>query len=630
MTAFGGTAGKVLEALRPHGLKANGTGSTFHANAVWRNGDSMGLSIAIHDDEHGTWHDHARDESGSLYELAGRLGIETPQGTGSAIATTKRSYTGLADYAEAHGLTPEALAAAGWEATTHGKRPCLSFPTASGMRYRYLDGNKPHYISEQGYKPCWYGLKKAATLATKLNAALVICNGEISTVAAQHHGIPACCVTSGEKAIPPHLMAELKQAWTGPIWLTFDNDSTGRATAASIAQQLPGAQVLNLWGQGDDGADLADFVMLYRGAALDELRKKASVVSTAPSSPVPASTAPATASVNSAQLFSMADLLAKAARAKAEPELIMSAATRLQAEVSAILRRTQSVQSHEVGDVAVTAFSELKARIAHPAEVTGLRTNFPDLDRRLLGLQKGAVYAVLAETSMGKSWFAASLVGAFVRQNTRGYIVTTEMGRAFWLRRVAAYMACVDDTDMQRGRVTPEQLKAIDRAYCEIASTASLMNDTPSPTIEALEIALSMATEMENLDWIVFDSASRLTVSGVTDMLQRHNMVAEWLLTIAKAMNVPVVFTAQSGRNGKDRQDKRPQLWDFQHSSAYEQNADAVLGLYRAGKYDDALSMSPEAEIIVLKDRRGGASGYVARARSILNQGWYSEPEALR
>ena len=67
----------------------------------------------------------------------------------------------------------------------------------------------------------------------------MITNGEISTIAAQALGIPACAVTSGEKtSIPPELLEELRSAWDGPIMIALDCDATGRRCAAGQYQQL--------------------------------------------------------------------------------------------------------------------------------------------------------------------------------------------------------------------------------------------------------------------------------------------------------------------------------------------------------------------------------------------------------
>ena len=137
------TADAVLQHLASYNLKtepSNGSGNNYRCNSPLRpDSDSMGFTLKIADEEHGTWLDHVSDESGSLYELAEKLGIETPK---SEAKSGKRGYGGIDDYAKAHGIPASALIEAGWEAETVIKdgRPALTFKTANGMRWRFLDG----------------------------------------------------------------------------------------------------------------------------------------------------------------------------------------------------------------------------------------------------------------------------------------------------------------------------------------------------------------------------------------------------------------------------------------------------------------------------------------------------------
>src|SRR3989304_8724633 len=106
---------------------------------------------------------------------------------------------------------------------------------------------------------------------------LVICNGEASTVVAQHFGVAAVAITGGsEKPTVPHaLLTTLKAAYTGSIIVALDCDQAGHANAPRLAQFLiqAGYQAravdLDL---GNDGADLADFCRLYQREAAARLQ----------------------------------------------------------------------------------------------------------------------------------------------------------------------------------------------------------------------------------------------------------------------------------------------------------------------------------------------------------------------
>jgi len=266
------TAEKVIEAWRLRTSKPiRQRGQYWRGPSPLRgDSDSTGFVLHITGDEHGAWKDFVSGRSGSLYTLAREMGVPLP--TVTATADTKRGYDSLADYAQAHGVSAEVFEAAGWQETTHNNRPALAYPTANGTRWRFIDGNSPAYINPVGYNGCWYGLRRAVDMATKDKLPLVLCNGEPSTVVAQHYGIPACAITSGEKRLPDSLLAELTTAWAGDVLLCYDCDDTGRRVAGEVQAQLEGSKIVDL--AMDNHGDLADFCRLWGKDALGELMRR--------------------------------------------------------------------------------------------------------------------------------------------------------------------------------------------------------------------------------------------------------------------------------------------------------------------------------------------------------------------
>lgn len=256
------TAQRVIAHIERAGLHCKQEASgQYRSNSPFRaDSDSRAFTFTVNGDgEHGAWHDKVTDERGSLYDLAQRLGIEA----GATVQDTKRPYTNLADYAKAHGIEPDVLLAFGWEETTYQERPALVYKTATGPRYRFTDGDKPVYKPgfEDGHATpaCWYGLSRALELNAGL--PLVLCNGEISAIAGQTRGIPAIAITGGERALPEDLLAELKTAYSGSLWIALDCDATGKRVAEQIAEQWPDSVILDLG--LSDGGDLADFCLLH-------------------------------------------------------------------------------------------------------------------------------------------------------------------------------------------------------------------------------------------------------------------------------------------------------------------------------------------------------------------------------
>lgn len=245
-------------------------------NTPWRP-DADGGTLSVQPDAaYGLgikWYDHKDGAAGNGFTLAQRLGIHI---NGQKIDATDTPFRSLADYAHAHGCPVEVFQRAGWSQVQRAGHVAFAFTTAGGVRYRYADpvASKRKYDSDRGYHNCWYGLERAAGMAEGLGAPLILCNGEASTIAAQHHGVPACCVTGGEKgSLTGGLLSALREAWQGPIRIAYDCDLTGRKAARALAIFLREAgydcQAIDL--RGENGYDLADFCRLHNGTSADEV-----------------------------------------------------------------------------------------------------------------------------------------------------------------------------------------------------------------------------------------------------------------------------------------------------------------------------------------------------------------------
>lgn len=275
------TGDAVLARLAQYDVKKDSTGA-YRFNSPFRAGaNSHSCSLTLDGDgEHGAWQDFNGGDKGSLYELATRLGVPIEGKERQQVADSKRAYKNLAEYAALKGVPESVFLTAKWsqETVTYDKRPAFEFPTQGGKRYRFADGNKPAFKSQVGYKACWYGLTRAIELAKEQNTALVICNGEPSTIVGLHYRVPACCITGGEQpTIPAHLLTQLKEVWTGEIWLALDCDEAGRKAANGKAGLLRAAgftvKVLDL--NLSEKGDLADHCKLHTDSSLEALKKLA-------------------------------------------------------------------------------------------------------------------------------------------------------------------------------------------------------------------------------------------------------------------------------------------------------------------------------------------------------------------
>lgn len=253
--------------------------NSYRGNSPLRSGsDSNSFVLTFEEDEKGVYYDHVSGESGTLYDLAKKLDIELPEK--NQVENTKRTYHGIEDYARAHGVTADLLVQWHWRETVYQKRPALEFATRTGPRWRFLDGNKPPFKSPPDYQRCWYGLSEYQITRLEAGKPLIICNGEISVVAAQHQELAAVAVTGGEKGeIPPQLLDELRGKVANlkdlKIIVAMDCDRAGRIAARGIREQLErekfNVRAVDL--QLGRSGDLADFCMLRTDKSSEALEK---------------------------------------------------------------------------------------------------------------------------------------------------------------------------------------------------------------------------------------------------------------------------------------------------------------------------------------------------------------------
>lgn len=568
------TREKVLLAIQPYDPKEHPAG-TFRMNSPFRPGsNSHALTLTIRDEEHGAWLDFVSGESGSLYDFAEKMGIEIAR---QQVPDSKRVYAGLADYATSHGITADVLTAAGWteESVYDGSddfkcnRPALTFPTASGRRIRFIDGKKPSYKSIVGYTACWYGLDKALAIIRQDKQPLVVCNGEISTVVAQHFGIAACAVTSGEKKLPAHLLTELKNKWAGEIILAFDCDATGQRVAKEIHEQLPGAVIADLG--LSTGGDLADLCKLYTTEAKSELHKRAVAVPKEESA----------VSVN--DLAALVKQLVDVRRAEEKPELdIPTLLAQIDREIGVVRSKSQLAPVVTVAEMVNENEKRLLEVMQNPG-YRGLLSKMHSLDKMVGSFVGGRIHMLYGATNMGKSTLAVSLAREFIMQ-APGLVVPTEMPPNAWIDKLTSCICKIPFDVIEEGRLDAKELERVKDTYQMLRNRQLSIMKKVSPTPGDLMTEIRAHAE-RGYKWVLIDSISKLQAPGTSGIFDRMTEVANTIQDLAIETGMTFIVTSQVGRQVVQRSNKAPVSEDAYGSGSIEQNADVILSLYNHNHY---------------------------------------------
>jgi replicative DNA helicase len=598
-----GTAAMVIADLERRNIRFKKESERHYRsdNPLRGGSNSFAFHLLITGDESGAYYDHAHPEDyGSLYDLADALGL-VPQGA-HRVAESKRVYKNLADYAQAHGVDAAVFAAAKWTETSYEGRPAFTFPTADGNRLRFTDGSEPAYKWAGTGHPCWYGLAAAAKRAQDEKRPLVICNGEASTVVAQHLGLPAACVTGGEKGdMKAPLLEALKKAYpTGEIRIAFDCDKTGRTNAPKLEAQLKaagyGAKAINLG--LSKGGDLADFCRLYSEDVSAALAKCGGL-----SEPLDKETVER--EVKADDVTVLADgvrNLATSIRNGAETDI--ETLVRLQKQINTLIERKQPPEVISMSDVV----DEVMGEIDTPSPDFGLNCRLSKLNEAIGAIQEGW----MVDTNSGKSTLAATWIADQQIADRHGLVVPTEMKPRRYIAKIVAAMTGINWKEVFSSKLTPEDRSKVREALSELRTITDFLKGS-KPTISQIESAVRRrAAEKCPYEYLVIDSITRISTPGYTSLYDRMSAAADGLQALAVDYDVPVIITNQLGRKTTGRKNQMPQLHDGYGSGVVEQNCDVLVGLYDHNQYcrlreaDRDESIPPGMILLqVLKHREG-------------------------
>ncbi|MGA8043327.1 MAG: replicative DNA helicase [Terracidiphilus sp.] len=269
--------------------------------------------------------------------------------------------------------------------------------------------------------------------------------------------------------------------------------------------------------------------------------------------------------------------------------------------------------------IVANSFGSIDNLYKQSREVTGLATDFVELDRLTSGLQKGELIILAARPSMGKTAFAINMAqNAAVNHEAVVAVFSLEMSKESLLRRMLASQAWVDQRKLQTGFLGREDHDKLQSALGQLVETKLFIDDTAGISLAEMRAkARRLKQNASGLDLIVVDylqlmSATLPSAGGkrYENRTQEVSAISRGLKALAKELEVPVVALSQLSRASERRgDDKRPMLSDLRESGSIEQDADVVAFIHREAYYNRTEEMSEadkaKSEIIIAKQRNG-------------------------
>jgi len=272
------------------------------------------------------------------------------------------------------------------------------------------------------------------------------------------------------------------------------------------------------------------------------------------------------------------------------------------------LRKENSGESlQHIGKILLSVYDRLEELARSGKDIPGLSTGLRDLDRKINGLNKTDLLLIAARPGMGKTSMALNVALSVAK--TSGKTVaffSLEMSREQLAMRLLSNESFVDNQKLVTGKLSEEDWGKLSIASSALSQTDIRVDDNPAITVAEMN---AKCRRLDNLGLVLIDYLQLMTAAAPGKTGENRvtvvSDISRALKIMAKELNVPVICLSQLSRANESRNDKRPILSDLRESGAIEQDADAVMFLYRDDYYNENSEEKNTAECIVAKNRHG-------------------------
>ena len=234
--------------------------------------------------------------------------------------------------------------------------------------------------------------------------------------------------------------------------------------------------------------------------------------------------------------------------------------------------------------------------------VSGLSTGLRDLDAKTGGMHPSDLLILAGRPGMGKTalatkiaFGAAQALMAEARKSdpeaqpkTGVAIFSLEMSAEQLATRLLGECARISGDRIRRGDIGQRDFDRFVQVSREIASLPIHIDDTPALTLSAMRTRCRRLKRTRGLSLVVVDYLQLMRPAAGTrpeNRVLEISQITQGLKAIAKELAVPVLALSQLSRAVESREDKRPMLSDLRESGTIEQDADAVMFVYRDEYY---------------------------------------------
>lgn len=285
-------------------------------------------------------------------------------------------------------------------------------------------------------------------------------------------------------------------------------------------------------------------------------------------------------------------------------------------------------RSPSMGDVSKQLVENIQDGVCEET----LHTGSDSLTRALCGYRRGELIIMAGRPSMGKSMVAQSLGLQMARRGHGVLMFGLEMSKEEYGCRTLSDLSFsstirVEHRDIRSQNIGDRQIEAVAYAAAMSHDWPFIVCDRRGMTVDDIQAEIrrckrSMEKDGKTLDAVIVDHLGHVRDSGrYRD--SKNNQVGEitsGLLRVAKDLDVAVIAVCQLNRQTENRDNKRPQLSDLRDSGNIEQDANAVIFVYREVYYIERMAVKDDNDAhdrdTLLANARNKIELIIAKSRS--------------
>lgn len=275
-------------------------------------------------------------------------------------------------------------------------------------------------------------------------------------------------------------------------------------------------------------------------------------------------------------------------------------------QIFEIARMDKAGEAMSITQILEETFKRIDRLRERGGRLTGLGTDYYDLDDMTGGLQPGELIIVAARPSMGKTSLALNLTERVAGKGAGVAFFSLEMSNQQVIQNMLCNRAQIDGQAMRKGRITDVQYKRLLDEADRLYEAPIFVDDTPGVTATQLRAKCRRLKQKHDIQMVVVDYLQLMSAGGRVESRQQEiATISRAMKGIARELQVPVIALSQLNRDVENRDDHRPRMSDLRESGALEQDADVIMLLHREEYYKPTEQNAGLAQVIIAKQRNG-------------------------